>query len=246
MYKSTGCLLFKMCQKMPCSDQHIMQGIGSLVLVLAVMMSAGMVMAVSAESDSIEAYMGETITFHGVSYGSTTVYLFLTGPNLPANGVPLNDIMQRADQGAFTLVDVDSDQQWSYRWDTSRLHSRLDYGTYTVYVVADPADRSQLAGHQFSTQSVYLKNPGLSGVVVSGGTSYTLNPEDRTSTQKSIAPSITTLLPSATPTTIVPVVSFTPVIPPSPTPKSGGCMAEALIKTGSSIAGLLVAIRRGS
>jgi hypothetical protein len=223
-----------------------MQGEGSLVLVIAVMMSAGMVMAVSAESDSIEAYMGETITFHGVSYGSNTVYLFLTGPNLPANGVPLHDIMQHADQGALTIVDVDSDQQWSYRWDTSRLHNRLDYGTYTVYVVADPVDRSQLAGHQYSTLSVYLKNPGISGVSVSGGMSYTLNPEDRTSTPKSIALSITTPFPSATPATIVPEVSFTTVIPLSPTPKSGGCMAEALIKIGIIIAGLLVIIRRGS
>jgi hypothetical protein len=231
---------------MPCSDQHIKRGRRSLGLLMAVLISSGMVMAVSAESDSIEAYMGETIPFHGVSYGSNTVYLFLTGPNLPANGVPLNDIMQHADQGAFTIIDVDSDQQWSYRWDTSRLHNRLDYGTYTVYVVADPVDRSQIAGHQFSTISVFLKNPGLSGVSVSGGTSYTLNPEDRTSAPKSIAPSITTPLMSATPTTNVPEVSFTPIIPPSPTPESGGCMAESLFKTGIIIAGMFFMVRRAS
>jgi len=226
-------------------DQHTRQRRGVLFLVLAVMISSCMVIAVSAASDSIEAYMGETITFHGVSYSSTTVYLFLTGQNLPVNGVPLNDITQRADQGAFTIIDVDSDEQWSYRWDTSQLHNRLDYGTYMVYVVTDPADRSQLAGHQFSTISVFLKNPGLSSVSISGGTSYTLNPQDRTSTPQRTAPPVTTP-PLATPTTSAILVSSTLPTPPSPAPESGVCMAAMFVETGSIIWGLAILFRRGS
>jgi len=108
--------MYRMSQKMAVHDQHTRQRRGVLFLGLTIMVSLVLVIAVSAASDSIEAYMGETIPFHGVSYSSTTVYLFLTGPNLPVNGVPLNDITQRADQGAFTIIDVDSDQQWSYRW----------------------------------------------------------------------------------------------------------------------------------
>jgi hypothetical protein len=237
--------MYRMSQKMAVHDQHTRQRRGVLFLVLTIMVSLVLVIAVSAASDSIEAYMGETITFHGVSYSSTTVYLFLTGPNLPVNGVPLDDITQRADQGAFTIIDVDSDQQWSYRWDTSRLHNRLDYGTYTVYVVTDPADRSQLAGHQFSTISVFLKNPGLSSVSISGGTSYTLNPEDRTSTPQRTAPPVTTL-PLATPTTSAIMVSSTLPTPPSPTPKSGVCMAAMFVETGIIIGGLAILFRRGS
>jgi hypothetical protein len=38
-------------------------------------------------SREITAYIGDTIPLSGYSYGSSTVYLFLTGPNLPVNGV---------------------------------------------------------------------------------------------------------------------------------------------------------------
>ena len=45
---------------------------------------------------------------------------------------------------------------WSYRWNTARLQNRLDYGTYTIYVVTDPVDSSRLGGHPFSTLSGFL------------------------------------------------------------------------------------------
>ncbi|WAC05960.1 MAG: hypothetical protein OS112_04830 [Methanoregula sp.] len=61
---------------------------------------------VSAADSEIEAYLGDTITISGVSYISDQVYLFLTGPGIPENGVMLTQISQRADQGHFTVVDV--------------------------------------------------------------------------------------------------------------------------------------------
>ena len=73
------------------------------------------------------------------------MYLFLTGPNLPVNGVALNDITARADKGYFTEVSVDSNDHWEYPWGTNAIDERLDAGTYTVWVVNRPLDRSQLA-----------------------------------------------------------------------------------------------------
>jgi len=60
----------------------------------------------------IAAYIGDTILLSGYSYGISTVYLFLTGPNLHVNGDALNDITARADQGHFTEVNVDGNDHW--------------------------------------------------------------------------------------------------------------------------------------
>ena len=50
--------------------------------------------------------MGDVVTLSGYSYSGPYVYLFLTGPNLPANGVALTNIYDRADQGGFTVVPI--------------------------------------------------------------------------------------------------------------------------------------------
>jgi hypothetical protein len=110
-------------------------------------------------SVGITAYIGDTIPLSGYSYGSSTVYLFLTGPNLPVNGVALNDITARADEGHFTEVSVDSNDHWEYPWGTNAMGGRLDAGTYTVWVVNRPLDRSQLAKADYNTISIRLGTP---------------------------------------------------------------------------------------
>jgi hypothetical protein len=89
-------------------------------------------------------YLGDVIDLHGYSYRGGDVYLFMTGPGLPANGVTLTDVNQRADQGHFTMIDVDSDYQWYFKWDTSRIWNEIDPGTYLVYVSTEPVDYSSL------------------------------------------------------------------------------------------------------
>jgi len=120
----------------------------------------------------LQAYMGDTIPLQGYSYESQTVYLFLTGPNLPANGVALNDITARADQGHFTQVSVDSNDHWVYKWSTNSVGGRLDAGTYTVWVANSPTDRSHLESGDYSTISIGLGNPMIS--VVTPGVPGTL------------------------------------------------------------------------
>lgn len=211
-------------------DRYRRKGAGMVSVLILLLIAVTMVIpAVWAASDTIQASMGDVIPLHGVSHSSDTIYLFLTGPNLPANGVALNDVTKRADQGGFTTVDVDSDQKWVYHWDTSRLNNRLDYGTYTVYVVTDPVDKSRLAGHPFSTLSVYLTNPGFSGVSVSGGTSYTGRPEEHAA-----APDITSLL--STVSTPPPTTPVSPPAAPSPSQKSGPGAGLAVMETGALLA----------
>ncbi|MEN6609568.1 MAG: PEGA domain-containing protein [Methanoregulaceae archaeon] len=121
-------------------------------MILAIL---GFIGPVSGISSSI----GSTIPLSGYASGTNTVYLFLTGPNLPANGVSLDNVNQRADEGYFTQVDVISGK-WSYSWNTQNLG--LDSGTYTVWVIDGPADRSHLAGYDYGTISVTFASPVVS------------------------------------------------------------------------------------
>ena len=133
--------------------------------ILIIILSICLVLTGPALADGgIDAYYGETVTLQGYSYGSTNVYLFLTGPNLPVNGVALDDISARADQGYFTRVDVDDRDHWVYRWGTNSINGRLDEGTYTVWVMNGPYDRSRLDLADYRTISVHLKTPLITTV----------------------------------------------------------------------------------
>jgi hypothetical protein len=83
----------------------------------------------------------------------------LTGPNLPVNGVALNDLSARADEGHFTTVSIDDNDHWVYKWATNIMNGRLDEGTYTVWVVNGPTDRSRLTAAEYSTISIHLATP---------------------------------------------------------------------------------------
>ena len=185
---------------------------GSL-FVLVFLIAGGFLMPAVAGADiEMDAYLGETITLQGVSYTGNAVYLFLTGPGLPADGVTLTDTSLRADQGHFTVVDVDENQEWKYIWKTSRIEPQIDPGTYTVYVTNEPADLSNLGGSSsYKTLSVFLKDSGESKISIDAGNSYTLNPEEDTSTPLP-APSIN--ITSPTPTATPPPPSTT--VPPTP------------------------------
>jgi hypothetical protein len=171
-----------------------------------------LIQPVSGADVSIEGVMGETITLHGYSYVGDSVYLFMTGPGLPVNGVTLTDTSQRADQGHFTIVHLDDDQEWTYIWKTSRIDSEIGPGTYIVYVTNEPADVAHLGGSSsYKTLSVFLKDSGVSKVSIDAGKSYTMNPEEHVSTPRP-APSINITNATSTVTSPPPTVT----IPPAP------------------------------
>jgi hypothetical protein len=128
------------------------------VLIAGILLLAGS----AAASPGIQTSMGDEVEIAGYATSGPYVYLFLTGPNLPENGVALHDISKRADQGGFTKVSVDGDDRWTYTWHTGSINGRLDDGTYTVWVVSGPNDRSRLAWADYRTISVTLGKPFVS------------------------------------------------------------------------------------
>lgn len=153
---------------------------GIILCILCLIVSPG-----SAADIDMEAYLDDTITLHGFSYVGDSVYLFLTGPGLPENGVTLTNTDLRADQGQFTVVGVDDNQEWSYSWKTSRIANEIDYGTYVVYVTNEPVDKAHLGGTgSYKTLRIFLKDSGVSKVSIDDGTSYTLKPEEHVSTPR--------------------------------------------------------------
>ena len=111
-----------------------------------------------AAKSPITVPLGDVVTLKGVAPGSDSVYLFLTGPNLPSNGVKLDNIRSPVvtwNPSTFTKVDVINDR-WSYKWYTRTAGGVLDAGSYTVYAVTQPVGRSDLQYADYSTIPVSL------------------------------------------------------------------------------------------
>ncbi|MFA7198501.1 MAG: MEMAR_RS02690 family S-layer glycoprotein [Methanoculleus sp.] len=118
-------------------------------------------------------FVGEEVTLSGTNTDSNDVYLFMTGPNLGSRGVGLvgnlNPVVNGTTPGNFVHVDVEADDTWSYKWDTSSITRSLDSGGYTIYAVSAPRDKDNLANVEYSTATVQLR-PGFITATMSGAT----------------------------------------------------------------------------
>jgi hypothetical protein len=222
---------------------RIPAGIALIALIAGAALMAAPVSAYGY-ADNYEGFLGETIELHGVAYNSDEIYLFMTGPGLPDDGVMLTDTSRLASQGQFNMVDVARDGTWSMKWDTSRIENQIDYGTYTVYAVNAPADASNLDGHSYQAMTVYLKDGGLSKNRVSVGTHYTMNlADDDTTATTRITITVTTPPPTSPPATTEPATAVTSALATAtPTKKSAALPFIALV--GLVAAGCIVALRR--
>ncbi len=127
----------------------------------------------------ISATIGDQVPLAGVAPGADRVYLFLTGPNLPANGVRLDDISTpviSGDSSSFTTSSVDNDR-WEYTWYTRTKGGTLDAGTYTIFIVTTPVGRRDLAGSLYATIMVSLGSPGLI-ILPAGGVTILSSSQD--------------------------------------------------------------------
>lgn len=122
------------------------------------------------ESDpGFRYHPGDTITVAGTNTGSRTTYLFITGPNLKANGSQIQSAYPPAagvvesDTSTFAAAAVGADNRWSFVWDTGR--STLAPGTYTIYAVSGPHDRNHLAYSPYGTTPVLLVTPGAPAAI---------------------------------------------------------------------------------
>jgi len=129
---------------------------GAVVLIALLALFSGAIAA-----GQTQASIGNVVTLSGYSYAGDTVYLFLTGPNLPPNGVALDNFNRPADKGGATRVEVNEDGHWVYRWNTGATGGKLDAGSYTVWVADAPADLSHLSMVEYNTISVSLSVPSI-------------------------------------------------------------------------------------
>ena len=114
---------------------------------------------------AVSVPLGDALELSGSAPGADTVYLFLTGPNLPPNGVRLDTIAVEVITGVpstFVRIPVAGDGSWEYSWNTRTAGGILDAGTYIVYVVTTPTGRQDLSGRDsYGVMSVTLPRPTL-------------------------------------------------------------------------------------
>jgi PGF-CTERM protein len=115
----------------------------------------GTVTVVAAGDQSY--FLGQEIRLSGTNSETDVVYLFVTGPNLAAEGAPLTNPRGSVFIQGWTTTDVMDDNTWEYKWQTANLN--IDAGTYTVYAVSEPRPKSDLAGAQYATVSVIIRKP---------------------------------------------------------------------------------------
>ena len=99
-------------------------------------------------------YIGEEIKFTGTSTNSSSIYLFVTGPNLEyQHGIILKRFASQVpayDATGSDTVSVKTDNTWEYKWDT--YECGLDIGTYTIYATSILTN-GKASGEQYNTAS---------------------------------------------------------------------------------------------
>lgn len=106
--------------------------------------------------------IGDTVTLSGTVTGINTiaVYLFVTGPDLEAGGVTLDNLNIPAGRGLFTTAPVNMENgTWTYSWDTSVILGTLRPGNYTVHVVASPVARMRFNEEESASAGIRFHPP---------------------------------------------------------------------------------------
>jgi hypothetical protein len=130
----------------------------ALALVLALWYLTG-----GTAAASVTAAVGDEIPLSGAAPGADVVYLFVTGPNLPANGVRLDDLGSEVitgEPGSFTQATV-TGTTWQYTWNTRTAGGTPDAGTYTVYVLTQAVGRRDLGDTDHASITVSLTRAGI-------------------------------------------------------------------------------------
>ena len=118
----------------------------------------------------INEKIGNRVDLKGTAISSDSIYLFVTGPGLPSDGVRLDAMNVPVVTGvpeSFTVTDVSNDR-WKYTWNTARQGFSLKEGIYTVYAAKKPVGKSSVNSVVYGTISVSLTNSG--GPYLSSGT----------------------------------------------------------------------------
>jgi hypothetical protein len=107
--------------------------------------------------------LGDEVVLTGTNPGGQTLYLFLTGPNLPQEGARLEDASPviTGSSSSFTRAEVLADGTWRYKWDTKGVSGIIDPGSYILFAVTEPAGRQDLTGKEYTSLGITLRKPGI-------------------------------------------------------------------------------------
>ncbi len=131
---------------------HTNRKIPVLVLLVA---AVCIVQAVSADGGSVSItyrgaggiYIGNMVIFDGQNTVGNVTFLKITGPGLPAEGVPLMDLKGTPGTGNPAISNPDG--SWQYDWDTSMVNGMELLQTARYYITAvdlsNPADSSTIS-----------------------------------------------------------------------------------------------------
>ena len=112
--------------------------------------------------------IGEVVPLSGTAPGYDMVYLFMTGPGVPANGARMDNSnlpVVTGEPDTFTQVPVAGDSTWSYTWQTGRVSGGLAAGQYTLYAATQPAAKNALSGVAYSSTDIVLSQPVTTGTI---------------------------------------------------------------------------------
>jgi hypothetical protein len=116
----------------------------------------------SCSAADINAAIGDKITMNGTALVTDSVYLFVTGPGLPQNGVNPSSMQVAAITGmpgTFSVIDVNNDH-WTYTWNTARQGFALKEGLYTMYAVKQPVNKADLGSKTYGSTTIALTYGG--------------------------------------------------------------------------------------
>ena len=136
--------------------------LNSMILFLGLLAAAAIcVLPALAENQTVSIayrgaggyYIGDTIIFDGYNRAGNVTVLKLTGPGLPAGGVPVYDLNGK--EGTGNPIEVNNDGSWRFVWYTSNIKGVEKMQTARYYITAlDFGDPTQTA-----TTSMMMKKP---------------------------------------------------------------------------------------
>lgn len=98
-------------------------------------------------------YIGDTIIFDGISAAGNSTAIKLTGPGLPANGVPIYDL--DGAEGTGNPVIVKEDGKWRLVWYTGSIKSVDKMQTARYYITVFDVNNPEVS----AKTSVMMKKP---------------------------------------------------------------------------------------
>ena len=141
-------------------------------LFLAGLLLVFLVYSGHSSAADINEKIGDRVDLKGTAISADSIYLFVTGPGLPSNGVRLDNMKVPVVSGypeSFTVTDVTNDR-WAYTWNTASQGFSLKEGIYTVYAAKKPVGKSSVNSAVYGTISISLTSNGepyaSSGTVV--------------------------------------------------------------------------------